>query len=109
MLVTTKKNPINMTIYIRKHEIEQSSLLKYLEMVIDIKLNWKPHIQYLCSKLSSGSWALLKLRVYVNISVLKTVYCSLIYSHLQYYITTKGLASGTALDPLGNHRNALLE
>ena len=47
--------------------------VKYLGVIIDNKLNWKQHIQYLCSKLSSGSWALLKLRAYVNTSVLKTV------------------------------------
>ena len=100
LLVTAKKNPINMNILIGKHEIEQVSQLKYLEVIIDNKLNWKPHIQYLCSKLSSGSWALLKLRAYVNTSVLKIVYYSLIYSHLQYCITTWGLGSCTALDPL---------
>ena len=73
MLVTAKKNPINMNIHIGKHEIEQVSQLKYLGVIIDNKLNSKPHIQYLCAKLFSGSWSLLKLRAYVNISVLKTV------------------------------------
>ena len=43
--------------------------------------------QYFCSKLSTGSWALLKLRAHVNISVLKTVYYSLIYFHLPVYST----------------------
>ena len=100
MLVTAKKNPINMNIHLGKHEIEQVSQLKYLVVIIDTKVSWKPYIQYLCSKLSSGSWALLKLRAYVNISVLKTVYYSLIYSHLQYCITTWGLASCNALGRL---------
>ena len=100
MLVSAKKNPINMNIHIGKHEIEQVSKLKYLGVIIDNKLNCKPHIQYLCSKLSSCFLVLLKLRAYVNISVLKTVYHSLVYFHLQYCITTWELASSTALDPL---------
>ena len=100
MLLTAKKSPINMNIHIGKHEIEQVSLLKYLGVIIDNKLKWKPHIQYLCSKLSSCSLALLKLGAYVNISLLKTVYYSPIYLHLQYCTTTWGLASCTALDPL---------
>ena len=53
-------------------------------------------IQHLCSKLSSGSWALLKLRNYVDTTTLKTVYYALIYSYLQYCVSTWGLA----LDPL---------
>ena len=56
--------------------------------------------KHVCSKLSNGSWALLKLRNYVDTTTLKTVYYALIYSYLQYCVTTWGLASTTALDPL---------
>ena len=35
-----------------------------------------------CTKLSKGSWVLLKLRDYVDINMLKTVYYSLIYFHI---------------------------
>ena len=61
---------------------------------------WKPYIQQICSKLSSGSWAILKLRQYVDLLTLKTVYFSLIYSHLQYCISSWGLAHANALNPL---------
>ena len=64
-----------------------------------MKNSWKAHIKHLCSKLS-GSWALLKLRNYVDIQMLKTVYYSLIYSHLQYCISTWRVASAGVLDPL---------
>jgi len=48
-------------------------------------ISWKPHydIQQVCSKISSGSWALLILRNYAGINILNAVYYSLIYSHLQ--------------------------
>ena len=48
--------------------------------------------------LSSSSWALFKLRNYVDTTTLKTVYYALIYSYLQYCVSTWGLASTTALD-----------
>ena len=67
MLVTAKKNLINMNILIGKHEIEQVSQLKYLGVIINNNLSWKAHILYQSSKLFSGSWALLILRAYVNI------------------------------------------
>jgi len=39
-------------------------------------------MQHTCTKLASRSWALLNIRNYVDISTLKIVYFSLIYSHL---------------------------
>ena len=55
---------------------------------------------HICFKLSSDSWALLKLRNYVDTTTLKTVYYALIYSYLQYCVSTWRLASTTVLDPL---------
>ena len=49
-------------------KIEQVSQIKYLlGITFDDKLIWKLHIQQICSKLSSGSWAILKLRQYVDL------------------------------------------
>ena len=69
-------------------------------VIFNDKLSWKSHIQHVCSKLSNGSWALLKLRNYVDNTTPKTVYYTLIYSYVQYCVSTWGLASTTALDPL---------
>ena len=63
-----------------------------MSVIINDKLSWKSHIQHVCSKLSSSSWALLKLRNYVDTTTLKTVYYTLNYSYLQYSVST--------LDPL---------
>ena len=49
-------------------KIEQVSQIKYLlGITFDDKVTWKPHIQEICSKLSSGSRAILKLRQYVDL------------------------------------------
>ena len=89
-----KTNKYNVTI--GKYSLEQVDQIKYFGIILDNKLSWKPHIQLICTKLSSGSWALTRLRNYVDISMLKTVYYSSIYSHLQYCITTMGLAYAIA-------------
>ena len=73
---------------------------KLFKCILDNKLSWKPHIQHMCTELSSGSRALTRLSNYVDISTLKTVYCSLIYSHQQYRVSTWGLAFAVALYPL---------
>ena len=57
-------------------------------------------MQHICAKLSYGLWVLLKLTDYVDINMLKTDYYTVIYSHFQYCITTWGVASTTALEPL---------
>ena len=78
-----KKNPDKFMIEIGNHVLQQVDQIRYLNVHFDKKLTWncwKIHIQYICNRLSSGSWALLKLRNYVGIDTLKVVYNSLIYS-----------------------------
>ena len=74
--------------------------IKHLGVIFNDKISWKSHIQHVCSELSNGSWALLKLRNYVDTTTLKTVYYALIYSYLQYCFSTWELASIAVLDPL---------
>ena len=69
-------------------------------VIFNDKLSCKSHIQHVSFKLSNGSWALLKLRNYVDTTTLKTVYYALIYSYLQYCVSMSGLGSTTALDLL---------
>jgi len=59
-------------------DLEQVNQIKYLGVMFDDKLSWRPLIQLVCSKLSRVSWALLKLRNYVNTKTLKIVYYSLV-------------------------------
>ena len=66
--------------------------------MFDDELTWKPYTKQLCTNLFR-SWAILKLRNYVYLSALKAVYYSFVHSHLQYCISTWGLASKTALNP----------
>ena len=108
MIFTQKKHFNDCKINIDNHKIEPVKQMKYLGIVFDDKLTWKSHIQHICTKFSKGSWALLKLRYYVHISMLKTVYYSLIYSHIQHCITTWEVASATALEPLEKCTNASL-
>ena len=51
-------------------KIKQVSQIKYLlRITFNDKLTWKPHIQQICFKLFSGSWATLKLRQYVDLLI----------------------------------------
>ena len=100
MVLTKQRSAWHFDIRIGKTNIEQVNEIKYLGVIFNDKLYWKFHIQHVSSKLSSGSWPRLELRNYIDITTLKIVYYALIYSYLQYCVSTWGLAATTALDPL---------
>jgi len=74
-------------------------VLKYLGVVLDDKLNWKPQIEKLLTQLSKLCGMLFKLTHYTNISVLKSVYFALFHS-LTYSVLNWGRANKTTLLPL---------
>ena len=89
-------NPIS----IDNNPIKQSHHIKYLGVLIDDNLNWKQQIKEQCSKIARGSWALNQLKHFVDEQTLRSVYHCLIYSHLQYCISSWGTASKSTLAPL---------
>ena len=89
MIITKRKiNKSLLKIKIGQNEIIQKDSVEYLGIIIDNKMNWTQHINYLNAKLSKRSWVILKLKKYVNIHTLKIIYDSLIYSHLKYCVTS---------------------
>ena len=60
----------------------------------------KQQIKEQCSKVAKGSWALNQLKHFVDEQILRSVYHCLIYSHLQYCISSCGTASKSTLAPL---------
>ena len=100
LLITKKRNNVDFNITMNNRKIERKSHVKYLGVIIDDALLWEPHIKQVCSKISRGSFAVLKLRKYVSENILKCVYYALINSHLQYCKASWGQASHNALPPL---------
>ena len=100
LLITKKRNNVDFNITMNNHKIERKSHVKYLGVIIDDALLREPHIKQVCSKISRGSFAILKLRKYVSKNIFKCVYYALINSHLQYCIASWGQASHNALLPL---------
>ena len=100
MVVTTKQNKPELKVSIDNNPIKQSHHIKYLGVLIDDNLNWKQQIKEQCSKVVRGSWALNQLKYFVDEQTLRSVYHCLIYSHLQYCISSWGTASKSTLAPL---------
>ena len=80
-------------IKIEHKSIEQVSDTKFLAIYIDNALNWKKHVDFLCSKLSSLCFAVYRLRQVTNKSIALTFYFSHILSRLRYGIIFWGNSS----------------
>ena len=101
-MIFTRKKKISSPFSIRigQNIINHKTNVKYLGVVIDEKMSWKNHVNYLCSKLAKGCWAISKLRKYVDLHTSRILYYSLIYPHLQYCISSWGRATKSVLKPL---------
>ena len=88
--------------------IEKCTSYKYLGIVIDDKLKWDKHINYICKKVSKACGALAKVRHYASFDLLKEIYYALLYPYVRYGISTWGNATQSTLSPLItlNHRAA---
>ena len=58
---------------------------KFLGIIIDENLNWKPHIQLVKSKLSKTLYIIYKASKLINYEGMFTLYCSLFLPNLTYY------------------------
>lgn len=77
--------------------IEEANEAKFLGIVIDSKLTWKPHIEVLCKKLSKSAYALFQLSKKVNSQALLTAYHGLVASVLRYGIIFWGQSADKEL------------
>jgi exonuclease III len=76
---------------IGNHQKEKS--FKFLGIHIDETLSWKYHIQKVCSKISRSNYMISKAKNFLPKSSLKTLYSSLIQSHINYGILIWGCSS----------------
>ena len=98
------KNPAkivpDLNIYIQDEHILRYEKIKYLGVYIDQHLTFKPHIEYLCKKISPIVGMLSKVRWSLPKNICVMLYNSLVHSKLAYCIDSWGSASDTALSPL---------
>jgi len=89
LVITNRKiGRKQLKIKIGDHEITQKTEARYLGILIDDKINWKPQNQQQSSKIAKGTWALSKPKKYVNLQTVKRAYYALVYPHLQYCAAT---------------------
>ena len=77
---------VRLTLKLNQKKLFESSKIKYLGLILDNKLNWKPHIIELCKKLGRAVGMLHQIRKLCPTSTLRSLYFSIFHSHLSYVL-----------------------
>lgn len=81
-------------------ELERVSEIKFLGVVIDNKLSWKPHINYIKTKISKSLAILNKAKDLLNKASLNMLYCSFILPYMTYCVEVWGNTYKTNTHPI---------
>ena len=79
-----KKLGTESKIKLNRKRLYPSQSVRYLGIKTDQNLNWKDHINDIAVKLIRANGLLFKIRNFVNITILKTIYFSIFDSHINY-------------------------
>lgn len=80
--------------------IERVNENKFLGMIIDNKLKWKPHINNLKAKLSKTIAIMYKTKDVLNKNSLNLLYCSLVLPYINYCVEVWGNTHKTNINPI---------
>ena len=80
--------------------LEQKDHVKYLGVLLDQHLNWKYQIKNVALKVSRGLGIIAKLKPFLKDKLIRTIYFSVVYSHLFYGIQAWGSADPTTRNKL---------
>ena len=88
------------TIKIQKIALCQKTHIKYLGVIIDSTLSWKHQIKNITCKISRAIGIMYKLRPFLNSTMMKNIYYSIIYSHIVYARQVWGSAGKIETDKI---------
>ena len=100
MIFSRTKNSDTFQIKMGNNSLLRVHEAKYLGVVMDDRLCWKPHVALVRSKIAKGCWAMSKLKKFVSLNVLIKVYYCLVYSHIQYCISCWGWIAQSILSSI---------
>ena len=83
-----------------RNKISRANKVKFLGVLLDETLSWKPHLLELSRKLARSIGIFYKLRHFVPLNTLITIYYALFYSFLTYSIVVWGATYDNYLQPV---------
>ena len=86
---------VNRTLILNNTPINRDHSVRFLGLNIDQQLTWNIHINKLKSKIASSMFILNRVKKQLPHDALKSIYLTLVHSHLMYGITAWGNSSTT--------------
>ena len=90
----------NVTLVMNRKALVQKDHVKYLGVLLDEHLTWRHQLNSVSKKISRGIGILSLLKNCMETKLLKNIYYSLVYSHLNYGVQAWGSASPTDLEKI---------
>lgn len=100
--------PRDLNIVLNNVSITQVSSTKYLGVLLDRRLTWTVHTEFLYKKLKYFLYVINKLRDIVPLNIALIIYYGLFESTITYAIPTWGSANSTILAPLVNLQKRII-
>lgn len=100
ILFSTKQTKVDIKINIDKFEIERVKHTKFLGVIINEKLTWDDHILLVCNKVSKHVGILRRIKHKIPVTLLRSLYYTLINPYLDYCNIIWAISSSVVLDKL---------
>ena len=91
---------IDTKLYVGTDEIHQVAFTKFLGVILDDKMLWEHHINYIKTKVAKEIGIISKARKYLSKSCMITLYYSFLYPYLSYCVEVWGNATKSRLNCL---------
>ena len=94
------KNKYENTVQIQGNIIDHVNATKFLGIIIDNKLNWSDHINYIQNKISKSLGIIYKIRSFLNRITLRNLYHTFVFPYLIYGVEVWGNTHAIHLNPI---------
>lgn len=91
-------NQQNFILTVENDILEKTNNSTFLGLIIDDQLTWNNHVDHVCTKLSSGVFAIRKMSFYCELSSMLLLYYAHVHSHIQFGLILYGGTSHNNLN-----------
>ena len=99
----------NFNLWLNSVKLKQVDQIKYLGLILQSNLNWKPHIDHIKNKIVPIIFALRKTRNYITERSAWMIYNSFILPHFSYLISVWGASGQTFISQLAKLQNKCIK
>ena len=109
LLISNRGSALCPEIQLDGSSLRKEEEARFLGVILDHNLNFKSHTNQLALKLSQSCGIIRKIKPFASQDILKMLYFTLIYSHLNYGITSWGMSSRSNVGTISRLQNRVIK